>query len=246
MQTLCDMDNMEGKPGTSSAEERLNTLEGKESTEWCNFWYDGACTQASRRILLVGDSVARQVRRRLSEDAGCPADLFGTSAALRDRMFWDQWECFFKNGLYRYDAIFLWVGNHSRRSEDGKSMFSAHDYRRFEEDFECLARQCMERSPKVIVLTTLHLFKPRKYSAAAEIVRRKLRIRPKEVPDTQENIVVEGKNRIMKAVAERLGLPFCDIDAELMASRYWHKDHIHYIRESDGFVSGRLLGLIEE
>lgn len=222
----------------------MNSLAGKEETEWCNFWYDKASSDTGRRILLVGDSVARQVRRTLSEKAGCPVDLFGTSAALRDRMFWDQWDCFFRSGLYSYDAIFVWTGNHSRRSEDGQSMFTEHDYCRFEEDFGTLLKECSLHAPKVVVLSTLHLFKARDFNPAAEIIRRKLGIPPAEIQDETENAVVEGKNRIMKDVAERNGLPFYDIDKDLMDSRYWHKDHIHYIPESNGFVCDRLLKML--
>lgn len=45
----------------------MNSLAGKEETEWCNFWYDKASSDTGRRMLLVGDSIARQVRRTLSE-----------------------------------------------------------------------------------------------------------------------------------------------------------------------------------
>ena len=69
----------------------LNSYKDKEATEWSNFWYDQANVRGgAHRILLVGDSIARQYRRGLSEKLKCPVDLFGTSAALRDSMFWDQ------------------------------------------------------------------------------------------------------------------------------------------------------------
>lgn len=222
----------------------LNQYSGKEQTEWCNFWYDQANIQVDQRILLVGDSVARQVRRTLSETLQCPVDLFGTSAALRDQMYWDQWECFFKNRLYSYNAIFIWVGNHSRMSEDGKSFFSEYDYHRFENDFIYLVEQCQLHSSKIIILTTLHMFKSRKYNNDIERIRRKLGIKPIEYLNDDENVVVEGKNRIMKAVSRKYNLSFCDIDACLMASNYWHVDFIHYIPESNVFVSEILKNLL--
>lgn len=158
----------------------LNSYLDKEQTEWSNFWYDQANTQGGRRILMVGDSVARGARRSLSETLKCPVDLFGSSAALRDQMYWDQWECFFKNNLYQYDAVFVWVGNHSRISEDGKSFFTEYDYKRFQTDFNTLIDKALYISPKVIVLTTLHIYKWRKYNNDLERVRRKLMIKPKE------------------------------------------------------------------
>ncbi|WP_368350547.1 hypothetical protein, partial [Parabacteroides merdae] len=56
----------------------LNSYKDKETTEWSNFWYDQANVQGGGRILLVGDSIARQYRRSLSEKLKCPVDLFGT------------------------------------------------------------------------------------------------------------------------------------------------------------------------
>ena len=222
----------------------LNSYTDKEETEWANFWYDKANLRTDRRLLLVGDSVARQARRTLAATAGCPVDLFGTSAALRDSMYWDQFDCFFKNGLYAYDAIIVWVGNHSRMSEDGASFFTEHDYRRFEHDFNHLIDRCLEHSPKVIVLTTLHMFKSRNTKGFAERLRRKFMLKPVEIPDEENNVVVEGKNRIMKSVAEKRGLLFHDIDADLMASRYWHDDFIHYMPQSNPFVAAIIKSLL--
>lgn len=222
----------------------LNSYLDKEQTEWSNFWYDKANTISSRRILFIGDSVARQVRRTMSEMLGCPVDLFATSAALRDQMFWDQWECFFKSGLYSYDAIFVWIGNHSRMSENGESLFQELDYARFKRDFHYLIDQCEKYSSKIVILTTLHMFKWRKYNSDIERIRRKLMIKPKEFLNDEENVVVEGKNIIMREIANEKGLSFYDIDESLMSSKYWHVDFIHYIPESNKYVCSILKSLL--
>ncbi len=160
-------------------------------------------------------------------------------------MYWDQWECFFKNNLYQYDAVFVWVGNHSRISEDGKSFFTEYDYKRFQTDFNTLIDKALYINPKVIVLTTLHIYKWRKYNNDLERVRRKLMIKPKEEwGEVEDNIVVEGKNRIMQEVAEIRKLTFCDIDKMLMQSRYWHVDFIHYIPEANKYIASILKSLL--
>ena len=222
----------------------LNSYKDKETTEWSNFWYDQANVQGTRRILLVGDSIARQYRRTLSEKLKSPVDLFATSAALRDSMFWDQWHCFFKSGLYDYSTIFCWVGNHSRMDEKGGGFFQEYDYQRFYHDFSRLIVECKSRSKKVVVLSTFHIFKWRKYNNEIERIRRKLCLKPKEYLNDEENVVVENKNRIMKQVAEEHNLPFCDMDAILMKSKYWHVDFIHYIPGSNSFVADCLRKLL--
>lgn len=222
----------------------LNSYKDKEETEWSNFWYDKANSNSEKRVLLVGDSVARQIRRTLASDLNHPVDLFATSAALRDTLYWDQWECFFKSGLYSYDVIFVWVGNHSRISEDGNSLFTEYDYKRFEDDFEFLLEKCLERSHNVIVLSTLHMYKWRRYNTDIERIRRKLMLKPKEYLNDIENIVVENKNLIMERVAKRRGIKFYDIDKDLMESKYWHVDFIHYIPESNRFICRIMEGLL--
>lgn len=225
---------------------RLNQFLGKEQTEWSNFWYDRANENVEKRILLVGDSIARQIRRTLSEIIACPVDLFASSAALRDQMFWDQWECFFKNNLYKYNVIILWVGNHSRISENGETLFTEYDYVRFKDDFLYLVNECQNKSSKVIVLTTLHMYRWRKYNKFIELLRRKFKIKPKEILNEYENIVVEGKNAIMRDIANYQDLLFYDIDKKLMESIYWHVDFIHYIPESNIFVCNILKDLINK
>lgn len=222
----------------------LNSYADKETTEWANFWYDKANHKSDRRILLIGDSVSRQIRSTMSALLQCPVDLFATSAALRDRMFWDQLKCFFENGLYSYEAIFIWVGNHSRRNEDGTDYFSDHDYQRFHSDFTTLIEISMEIAPKVIILSTLHMFIRRNSNKYIEFIREIIGFRPKEILDDNENAVVEVKNKIIQQVANEHGLPFYDIDKTLLESKYWHKDNIHYISKSNKFVASRLIELL--
>ena len=51
-------------------------------------------------------------------------------------------------------------------------------------------------------------------------------------------------NRIMKEISEEHNLPFYDIDAIMMKSKYWHVDFIHYIPESNSFVAEYLCRLL--
>ncbi|WP_216955820.1 hypothetical protein [Phocaeicola vulgatus] len=48
----------------------------------------------------------------------------------------------------------------------------------------------------------------------------------------------------MKEISEEHNLPFYDIDAIMMKSKYWHVDFIHYIPESNSFVAEYLCRLL--
>ena len=71
-----------------STQQRPNNLisrkSAREGTEWVNFWVDNANLEDNgRRILLVGDSTSRVIRRSLGLMlGGASVDLFATSAAL--------------------------------------------------------------------------------------------------------------------------------------------------------------------
>lgn len=215
----------------------LNSYKDKEDTEWSNFWYDEANVgKNDHRVLLIGDSIARQIRKDLSHKLKCPVSLFGTSAALRDQMFWDQWDCFFKNKLYKYEKIILWIGNHSRMTEDGTNLFIDSDYRRFSFDFQYLIHKCQSISNRILVLSTLYIYHTRNYNPIIELIRKRFFIKPKENINEQENKIVQQKNLIMQNICSRHNIAFYDIATELFHSKYWHKDHIHYINESNQFV----------
>lgn len=157
-------------------------------------------------------------------------------------MFWDQWECFLKNGLYHYDIIFVWVGNHSRISEDGKSHFTPYDYERFRADYGHLLRQCRQQCPQVIALSPLHMFERRKFNPVVEHFRRRVMVKPREVLDATENEVVEKKNEIMKEVARAESVDYHDVDAVMLKSKYWHDDNIHYIPQANPYIAELLKG----
>lgn len=81
-------------------------------------------------------------------------------------------------------------------SENGESLFQESDYTRFRRDFNTLIERCLVRSSKIIILSTLHMFKWRKYNPVIEIIRRKLMIKPKEYLNDGESVVIERKNII--------------------------------------------------
>ena len=223
----------------------LNQLEGREGIEWSNFWYDRANEKTSKRILLIGDSTSRVIRSSMSNTMNCPVDLFATSAALRDSMFWNQLDVFFKESVYNYTSIFVWVGNHSRRSVDGVSSFKKEDYERFAADFSDLIDYVKLQSRQIIVLSTLHMVMPHNRFHFIEKIRKKFFIKPKENFNDTENQVVEGKNTIMEEIAKKKDVPFYDIDSVLLNSKYWHYDHIHYIPQANDYIVGLLRNQME-
>ena len=83
----------------------------REEIEWTNTWIDYAFNPGHRRVLLLGDSVARQYRGRLRKQLeGTAIDFIGTSFSLEDEMLYRLLDCFFANREYAYDMLLLNLG----------------------------------------------------------------------------------------------------------------------------------------
>lgn len=72
-----------------------DSINGRETTEWSNFWYDQANDSSEHRILLIGDSTVRMVRSQFAKMINCPVDMLGTSSGLHDILFVEQVNAFF-------------------------------------------------------------------------------------------------------------------------------------------------------
>ena len=88
-------------------------LPEREHTEWLNFWFDKANTVRNNRILLIGDSVARDYRGPLAALTGRPVDFFATSTSIGDEMFWKMLELFFSFKEYKQQKAHIQIGVHS-------------------------------------------------------------------------------------------------------------------------------------
>ena len=105
-------------------------LTGREEIEWSNLWWDKANQKTNRRYLLVGDSTMRMVRSTFAKITNSPVDMIGSSSDVDDILFISLVDAFFSTNQYKYDAIFVQLGHHSRTSKDG-GVFSNTDLQRF-------------------------------------------------------------------------------------------------------------------
>lgn len=206
----------------------------RERLEWVNFWIDQANeANVKERILLVGDSTSRVIRRTMSESfGGVPVDLFATSAALRDVIYWDQLEDFFKHNTYKYDYIFVQVGNHSRINENGDGPFTEYDYTRFHDDYTILIKYLQNYCKRIILEPCYLMVVPRKYgwfkTLARKAIHKYLKVKFYQQPNIEANAVSQKKNDIMRQVAKELSMPWCDINDYLDSTYFIRRDNIHY------------------
>ena len=115
-----------------------DNLKGREELEWSNTWIEKANENICNRILLIGDSTARMVRKTFSQLTGRPVDLIAHSGGLHDILFVRQVEAFFTSSKYKYSTIYIQLGHHSWWNENG------NDYT--DEDFECFKNDYILKS----------------------------------------------------------------------------------------------------
>ncbi|MBR1930279.1 MAG: hypothetical protein IJ833_02220 [Lachnospiraceae bacterium] len=203
-----------------------DTLNGREEIEWSNFWYDNATNGHDDRILLIGDSTARQIRSELARTAHKPVDLLATSSGLHDALFVAQMDAFFAQETYRYKVIFVQLGHHSRIGDLGEA-YHEKDYVVFYDDFKKLISFLTQYTEKIIIASVFYsVITPR--TKMARLLRGMFRMN--ERYDEVANEIKERKNQILKRVADELQLEFFDINQFMYDRRkkYLHSDHIHF------------------
>lgn len=217
-----------------------NGYTGREDIEWSNTWISNADRPVKKRILLIGDSTARMIRSTLERCSKVPVDMIGTSAALDDILFTNILHAFFNDSLYKYDAIFIQLGHHSRINKLGQA-YTESDYEKFHNDLMTLLGYLKQFSDNIILETVFLSVKPKKpYQIALNF----LGLPIAEIPDEEANFVKRKKNAIIKQVAGESNVSFLDICAYMEEKKIPHRDHIHYIGKAKSIISKEMLKYI--
>ena len=216
-----------------------DSLKAREEVEWLNFWYDDANAESARRVLFFGDSTLREIRSTAKARLGCPVDFFGSSFALRDERFWTQLDTFFDSPYSRYDMIVIQTGNHSRIGADGGE-WRLSDHEEYREMFSLLLKRLGAYSERLLVLPAFLI---------VEVPPRLGRIRRilwlPEKYDDKVNAIITRRNDIMHEVADAASVPFFDLTGRMLASKYVHKDHIHYENAAKAYITDLILPCIK-
>lgn len=224
-----------------------NQIKGREGVEWLNFWYDHADEVVGKRILIIGDSTGRQIRCSLSSLLQCPVDFFGSSAALRDIIFWNQLDCFFKDNLYTYESIIIWIGNHSRINADGNGPFEECDYIEFTEDYKRLVKYVQSKCRNTVGINSYDIVHPYIWKNSIQRkIWRKFHLRYKCRQNIEESAIVIRKNTIMEKICNDLNVPFLDICSIMQKTQFNRPDHIHYEEASNTYVCNLIIDLMDK
>ena len=222
-----------------------DSIKGREEIEWSNFWYDGANKDSHFRLLLIGDSTARMIRSELAKQINAPVDLLGTSSGLHDRLFLKQVDCFFDQSTYKYDAIFIQLGHHSRINDNGLP-YSELDYEIFKDDYRHFIEYLRQYTDNIIAESIFYSVLPKQGSEFIKKVRKKLKV--KEAYDDEVNSVKDMKNNCIRELCDEMGIPYLDINTYILRypKKYVHYDHIHFEDSAKKVIVEEMIKYIPE
>ena len=193
-------------------------LANREEIEWTNTWIDYAFDTKRRRILLLGDSVARQYRGRLRKQLeGTAIDFIGCSFSLEDPMLYRTLDCFFANHEYVYDMLLLNLGG--KHGYYLKTLDDEEDARRYGVAYEHLLEYLLPRFPKTAVLLTTPNVRHKDHGKWDEEVNRE----------------IMRRNDITAQAAKAHALPVVDLYSLCYDGKFKYSDRQHLLDEDEYF-----------
>lgn len=160
--------------------------------------------------------------------------MIGTSSALDDELFVSLLDGYFEKCIYKYDAIFIQVGHHSRIGKDGGE-YKESDFYKFEQDFTALLLFTKQFTENIIVESIFESFEfgnsfISKLKKSSHIVKFLYRMGIlKEKLDRSINSITNRKSIITKKIVDRIGgVKYIDINDYMKNQKYIHIDHIHF------------------
>ncbi len=198
-------------------------FQNREPTEWVNSWLSHADCEGDR-ILLNGDSVTRGLRGKLEFyiKKWYKVDLFASSFAITDNLFWRNLQCFF-NDEYKYQIIFInynyhhgYIGEYAENEEVLQRLYQKLIY------------LCQSLCDRVIVMTGTSCMKPEHLEQLDEDVEYGIHMR----------------NEIAKKAAENTGCVLFDLHHVMKQGfgiNFRYVDHVHFENNAYFYIAYKML-----
>lgn len=197
-----------------------NMIKNREKIEWMNYWIEDA-NEKKERILLIGDSVIRQIRTKMNSmcyPKGYVVDIIAMSYNIFDDMLKKELEHFFENSLYFYKYIIFNLGFHHGSHINCKTDSSV--YLQYEEKLVNVLSLIAKNCSHVIAVTGT----------------------PEKITAYSEEIFV--RNNILKDVATEFGYSIVDWFDNMEKSEFRLVDRCHYTRTADEYMANQILKII--
>lgn len=184
----------------------MGNYRNREKIEWLNYWIEDANKSGNKRIILLGDSVTRELRKKLSFYMGedYAVDLLAMSYNTFDDMTLEEIQHFFHTSIYQYDFIFYQMGvHHGHYIECARSVEDAVKY-------EMKSLELLE----ILKQYTSHVI------AMASTLENDVLEREQEE--------IEKRNRLLEIAASKLNINFYDVNKKMNYQTVHFTDRFHF------------------
>ncbi|MCM1038082.1 MAG: SGNH/GDSL hydrolase family protein [Ruminococcus sp.] len=170
-------------------------MEQREKIEWLNYWIESANEREKKRILILGDSVARGYRpvlNRMVEQAGYVVDLLAMSYSIFDLSLINEIKHFIDSVGYQYCFIIFNLGSHhgySLKIKENTDLQEAY-YRKLDD----ILRLITKMSRKIITVSGT----------------------PERTSDKEaHNDEIQSRNSILKAISYKYKCNYVDLYSQM-------------------------------
>lgn len=199
---------------------RGGVITGREYVEWLNFWFDYANEKRSDRILLIGDSIARDYRGPLAQLTQKPVDFFATTTNISDDKFYRTLDLFFSYEEYHQQKAQIQIGVHGI---DGVcKAVQSNSIEKFEKEYEKLVNYVLKYIPDLTIALTTHVVENSNLSKLWEKV----------------NNEIIKRNQVAKKIAEKYKLKVNDLYSLMFNEP--HRDWAHFPKEGSEKIARKV------
>ena len=206
----------------------MNERNLHEKIEWLNYWIEDAYAE-KKRILVIGDSVARQYRQFLNEIVkkdGYVVDLIATSRNMFDDVLNKEIENYLIMANYIYDIILYGLGAH-------------HGYW-----IQCANDELSEKLYRESIRTQINILRKYAYTVIFLSGTPERELSDKGELIANHNIEILARNKILRDVAEEYGYQYYDLFKFVKENNIKYVDLYHFNEEGSLQISCELACIV--
>ena len=204
----------------------MNDNNKREEIEWLNYWIEDVDVNEKKRVILLGDSVTRDLRKKLSfyMNKDYAVDLLAMSYSIFDDRVIEEIKHFFQLSTYQYDFIVYQMGVHHDHCIKCAESAEAT------EQFQCRTMEILhvlkQYTDNVIAMTS---------TLESDLCE------GKRVVSNDYKREIEARDRVLDTVAEKLNIFFYDLNKRIDYSKVKFSDWSHFYEKGYEYIAEQIM-----
>lgn len=195
--------------------------ENRENIEWFNYWIEEA-NKNKQRILLIGDSVARQYRKSLNNiliEEGYVVDIMAMSFYMCDKLMEEEIVKFVNHSEYQYEYILFHLGAHHGYWLNCRDNIFHKEF--FKNGVKRILKIVSEKCSNILII-----------SGTPE--------RGKTEKERSQNDEIKIRNKILHDIANENEYQYLELYTMILKEHFDYVDSYHFVRSADEYIANRI------